>query len=88
MPTPYAIYCIIISVFTFQISAAPRALKEGQLPDDIRLLPLKDLNGYFPFDPPSSKKDWEKKSSKIRHFACLQGHLLHWLCLGIDQTIF
>ena len=28
------------------------------------------------------------KSSKIRHFACLQGHLLHWLCLGIDQTIF
>ena len=41
-------------------------MKEGQLPDDIRLLPLKDLNGYFPFDPPSSKKDWEKKSSKIR----------------------
>ena len=67
MPTPFAIYCIIISVFTVQINAAPRALKEGQLPDDIRLLPLKDLNGYFPFDPPSSKKDWEKKSSKIRH---------------------
>ena len=59
MPTPYAIYCIIISVFTFRISAAPRALKEGQLPDDIRLLPLKDLNGY----------PWDLKETPVKFLA-------------------
>ena len=27
--------------------------------DDARLKPLKDLNGYFPFSPPSSLSQWE-----------------------------
>ena len=29
--------------------------------EDIRLQPLKDLNGYFPFNPPSSLSEWETR---------------------------
>ena len=28
---------------------------------------LKDLNGYFPFDPPKSVEEWSTRSAKIRH---------------------
>jgi len=34
--------------------------------EDSRLGPLKDLNGYFPFDPPKSAKDWSAQQEKIR----------------------
>lgn len=34
--------------------------------EDARLGPLKDLNGYFPFDPPKSVKDWPAQQEKIR----------------------
>ena len=47
--------------------AAPRVLPEGTLPDDKRLAPLRDLNGYFPFTPPRSKDQWAKRAKKIRH---------------------
>src|SRR3954462_5507096 len=43
-----------------------RALPPGRLPDDSRLKPLKDLNGYFPFTPPASKAEWEKRAEKVR----------------------
>src|ERR1051326_2215064 len=46
--------------------AAPRALPEGKLPNDIRLEPLKDLDGYFPFTPPASKAAWEKRAERVR----------------------
>ena len=49
------------------LSAAPRALPEGKLPDDKRLADLKDLNGYFPFTPPTTKKEWAQRSEKLRH---------------------
>ena len=48
-------------------AAPPRALPEGQLPDDKRLGELKDLNGYFPFKPPATKEEWAMRSEKIRH---------------------
>jgi dienelactone hydrolase len=46
--------------------AAPRVLPEGKLPNDIRLEPLKDLDGYFPFTPPESKAAWEKRAEHVR----------------------
>ena len=46
--------------------AAPRVLPEGKLPDDVRLEPLKDLDGYFPFTPPASKGEWEKRAERVR----------------------
>jgi dienelactone hydrolase len=47
-------------------TAAPRVLPEGQLPNDARLQPLKDLDGYFPFTPPASKAEWEKRAERVR----------------------
>ncbi|MEC9327494.1 MAG: acetylxylan esterase [Verrucomicrobiota bacterium] len=47
--------------------SSPRALSEGSMPKDKRLLALKDLNGYFSFEPPQSVKEWSHRSAKIRH---------------------
>jgi dienelactone hydrolase len=47
-------------------AAAPRVLPEGKLPNDVRLEPLKDLDGYFPFTPPASKAEWEKRAERVR----------------------
>src|SRR4051812_37548262 len=42
------------------------ALQADTLPDDVRLQPLKDLNGYFPFTPPRSKADWDTRADHVR----------------------
>ena len=34
--------------------------------EDARLQPPKDLNGYFPFNPPSSLSDWEARKDYLR----------------------
>ncbi|MFO1481914.1 MAG: acetylxylan esterase [Verrucomicrobiaceae bacterium] len=34
--------------------------------EDIRLQPPKDLNGYFPFNPPSSLSEWEARREQVR----------------------
>ncbi len=34
--------------------------------DDVRLQPLKDLNGYFPFTPPKSLPAWEQRKESVR----------------------
>src|SRR4051794_6481957 len=44
----------------------PRVLPVGELPKDIRLEPLKDLDGYFPFTPPATKEAWEKRAERVR----------------------
>ena len=45
---------------------APRVLPAGSLPDDIRLKPLKDLDGYFPWTPPSSDGAWKIRAEQVR----------------------
>ena len=45
---------------------APRVLPEGKVPHDKRLEPLKDLNGYFPFEPPHSVDEWQKRAERVR----------------------
>jgi dienelactone hydrolase len=45
---------------------APRVLPEAKQPDDVRLQPLKDLDGYFPFKPPASKAEWERRAQRVR----------------------
>ena len=47
-------------------ATGPRVLPEGKLPDDARLLPPKDLDGYFPFTPPTSKAAWAKRAERVR----------------------
>ena len=48
-------------------AAAPRALPPGHLPNDVRLRPLKDLDGYFPFTLPESREAWAKRAERVRH---------------------
>lgn len=44
---------------------APRALPPGQLPQDRRLGPLKDLDGYFPFTPPATTAEWKARAARV-----------------------
>jgi dienelactone hydrolase len=44
----------------------PRVLPAGQVPKDARLQPLKDLDGYFPFTPPSSPDEWAKRAELVK----------------------
>lgn len=37
----------------------------AELPDDVRLGRLKDLNGYFPFDPADSVPEWEVRKEFV-----------------------
>ncbi len=53
----------------FLLSAAlclTAAVPASAAPNDVRLQPLKDLNGYFPFTPPKSKAEWEKRAEYVR----------------------
>ena len=38
----------------------------GQLPNDSRLQPRKDLNDYFPFEVPEGKAAWEARADELR----------------------
>ena len=57
----------LLLLFTpLALGEAPRVLSEGELPNDSRLQPLKDLNGYFPFTPAKTKADWEVRAERVR----------------------
>ncbi len=74
MTTPAAAFLSGRSIITFLLTIlaasaladGPRVLPAGNLPNDVRLKPLKDLDGYFPFTPPTSKTDWEKRAERVR----------------------
>src|SRR5262249_7636588 len=48
---------------------AHRVLPDGKLPDDTRLGPLVELNGYFPFKPYKNVKEWEARDEDLRRQA-------------------
>src|SRR4029077_10075655 len=52
--------------FSAAFADVPRALPAGTLPDDARLAPPKDLNGYFPFTVPKSKAEWDQRAEYVR----------------------
>src|SRR5262245_51148041 len=61
--------CLVLTVMLAPAGAragGPRVLPEGQLPRDARLEPLKDLDGYFPFQVPATKEEWEKRAERVR----------------------
>ena len=43
-----------------------RVFDQGQQPEDSRLKPAKDLNGYFPFEVPKSKAAWEQRQTELK----------------------
>ena len=55
-----------VLAFTAIAADAPRALPVGSLPDDVRLQPLKDLDGYFPWSPPESEATWKVRAEQVR----------------------
>ncbi len=60
--------CAIVALSPFLTFAAepPRVLPSASLPDDVRLQPLKDLDGYFPWSPPDSKIVWDNRAAALR----------------------
>ncbi|MGD0539270.1 MAG: acetylxylan esterase [Verrucomicrobiota bacterium] len=44
----------------------PRVLPPGRQPEDVRLQPLKDLDGYFPFTPANSRAVWDQRAERVR----------------------
>jgi dienelactone hydrolase len=44
----------------------PRLLPPGQLPNDQRLQPPQDLDGYFPFAPPTTAEAWNARAERVR----------------------
>ena len=48
------------------LAQAPRILPAGTRPNDIRLQPLKDLDGYFPFHPAKTPAEWAPRAERVR----------------------
>ena len=53
----------VLSTFTLGVLAVTAA---EVVPQDARLSPPKDLNGYFPFTPPTDKASWDKRADYVR----------------------
>lgn len=67
LPAPWVVLPAALVLFGLAATGAPpRALPEGKLPDDVRLAPPKDLDGYFPFEVPASKAAWEPRAERVR----------------------
>jgi dienelactone hydrolase len=64
--TLLAVVVLLLASLSPAIAEVPRALPAGTLPDDARLAPPKSLNGYFPFTPPTSKAEWDKRADFVR----------------------
>jgi len=56
-PAMKPILSILAALFVSSLTASA---------EDVRLQPLKDLNGYFPFNPPSSVSEWTVRKEHVR----------------------
>ena len=65
-PITASAFLLWMSMAVSLSAQGPRVLPPNHLPDDIRLQPLKDLNGYFPFVPPESATAWETRAAAVR----------------------
>ncbi|MCB1086554.1 MAG: hypothetical protein KDM63_05880, partial [Verrucomicrobiae bacterium] len=66
---PVAAFLLFVSSMVsapHAMAGPPRVTPEGQLPEDPRTGPLKDLNGYFPFDVPTTREAWEHRAEDLR----------------------
>lgn len=48
------------------VGDTPATPSTGRVPNDARLQPLKDLDGYFPFEPPATREGWERRAERVR----------------------
>jgi dienelactone hydrolase len=61
-----AAIALLVSPLPAAGASAPVVLPEGQMLQDIRLEPLKDLNGHFPFVVPETPEAWAKRADALR----------------------
>ena len=67
--SPLRVLTLVAIAWSWNFSMAadgPRALAIGQRPEDQRLQAPKDLDGYFPFQPPASSEAWERRANQVR----------------------
>ena len=67
--SPLRVLTLVAIAWSWNFSLAadgPRALAVGQRPEDQRLQAPKDLDGYFPFQPPASSEAWERRATQVR----------------------
>src|SRR3954471_21553017 len=64
--TPRLVALLLVFAACQVLAEGPRVLPEGKLPNDVRLAPPKDLDGYFPFTPPTSKSEWQTRAEGVR----------------------
>src|SRR5437588_6354301 len=57
---------LLVAVTAPAADLPARILPDGQRPNDRRLGPPVDLNGYFPFTPPAGKDAWEARRRAVR----------------------
>lgn len=57
-------FCLL--AFAALTLAVPAVMQAATLPNDVRLQPLKDLNGYFPMTPPKTKAEWDQRAEYLR----------------------
>jgi dienelactone hydrolase len=65
-PALLPLLAFVLAPLTAALAEVPAVLPAGTLPKDQRLQALKDLNGFFPFTPPKSKEEWEKRAEEVR----------------------
>ena len=59
--------CVFVSTSSkILMSDDIHILPDGRLPNDNRLKPLKDLDGYFPLEVPSTRAAWERRRAQVR----------------------
>lgn len=56
----------LLSVTVARPSLGAETETKTYTPHDVRFAPPKDLNGYFPFTPPTDKATWEKRREQVR----------------------
>ncbi|MBI1310752.1 acetylxylan esterase [bacterium] len=66
LPVSLVLLLSFFSALRFSEAAGPRVLPEGEVPNDARLGDLKDLNGYFPFQPSESPEAWAKRREYVK----------------------
>ncbi len=61
------IACLQVTGLTAQApQACLEALPAGRLPADVRLEPLRTLDGYFPMELPQSAEAWSERAQRLR----------------------
>ncbi|MHB0955741.1 MAG: acetylxylan esterase [Pirellulaceae bacterium] len=57
---------VVVAWSATAAAAEQRVLPAGQLPADVRLGPLRDLDGYFPYTVATSVEQWQLRADQVR----------------------